>query len=82
MLFRSLNEIVKVSDDEQEARESEGGEKSEEAGVPESFRVEAGDGGSVKTKGESDHESHGGKDAEGRKQKMSGVEEVGVHGEL
>jgi hypothetical protein len=75
-------EVVQVGDDEQETGESEGGEESEEAGVPEPFRIEADDGSSAKAEGEGGHESDGGEDAEGGKQEMSGVEEVGVHLEL
>jgi hypothetical protein len=71
---------VRVGDDEQETRESEGGEEGEEAGVPELVRDKTDGGGGAKTESESSHESHGGEDAEGGKEEMAGVEEIGMHG--
>jgi hypothetical protein len=77
-----LKKILRIGDDQQETGEREGGEEGDETGVPELVRVEAHDRGGAEAEGESSHESQGGEDAEGGKQKMSGVEKVGVHGEL
>ena len=72
-------EVVEVGGDEKEAGEDEGGEEGEESGVPEFVGVEADDGCGAQAEGEGGHEAKGGEYAEGGKEKMTGVDEVGVH---
>jgi hypothetical protein len=72
-------EVVEVGCDEKEAGEDEGGEEGEEACVPEFVGVESDNGGCPQAEGEGGHEAKGGEYAEGRKKKMAGVDEVGVH---
>jgi len=65
---------VGVGDVQQEAGEGESGEEGEEAGVPELVGDETDGCGGAEAEGEGGHEAKGGKDAEGWKQEMTGVE--------
>jgi hypothetical protein len=73
-------EAVQVGGDQKQAGEHEGGKEGEEAGVPELIRVEADGGGGAQAEAERGDEADRGEDAEGGKEKMTGVDEVGVHG--
>jgi hypothetical protein len=72
-------EGVKVGEDEEQAGEDEGREDGEEASVPDSFGVQADGGGGAEAEGERSHEANRSEDAEGGKEEMAGVKEVGVH---
>jgi hypothetical protein len=72
-------EAVQVGEDQKKAGEDEGREDGEEAGVPDRFGVQADGDGSAEAESERSHESSCGEDAEGGKEKMTGVKEVGVH---
>jgi hypothetical protein len=74
-----INEVVEVREDQQQAGECKGREESEETGVPELVRIETNRYGGTETEAEGGDESHGGEDAEGRKQEVAGVDEIGVH---
>jgi hypothetical protein len=67
-------EVVEIRCDQKETGEREGGEKREKAGVPELFRVDADDCSGSKAKCKGGHESNGGEDAVGGKNKMTVVD--------
>jgi hypothetical protein len=73
-------EAVQVGGDQKQAGEYEGREEGEEAGVPELIRVQTDGGGGAQAEAERGDEADRSEDAEGGKEKMTGVDEVGVHG--
>jgi hypothetical protein len=72
-------ETLQVGEDQEKAREDKGREDGEEAGVPDRFGIQADGDGGAKTEGERGHEANCSEDAEGGKEEMTGVKEVGVH---
>jgi hypothetical protein len=72
-------ETLQVGEDQEKAREDEGGEDGEEASVPDRFGIQADGDGSAEAEGERGHEANCSEDAEGGKEEMTGVKEVGVH---
>ena len=74
-----VEEGVKVGEDEEQSGEDESREDGEEAGVPDCFGVQADGGCGAEAEGKRSHEANRGEDAEGGKEKMAGVKEVGVH---
>jgi hypothetical protein len=73
-------EAVQVGGNQQQAREDEGREDGEETRVPELFGIEAYGGCGSQAETERRHEAYCGEDAEGGKEKMTGVKEIGMHG--
>jgi hypothetical protein len=71
-------EAVQVSEDQEKAGEDKGREDGEEAGVPDRFGVQTG-GSGAEAEAERSHEANRSEDAEGGKEKMTGVKEIGVH---
>jgi hypothetical protein len=72
-------EALQVGEDQQKAREDKRREDGEEASVPDRFGVQAYGGGGAEAESERSHEANRSEDAEGGKEKMTGVKEVGVH---
>ncbi len=70
---------MEVADYEQEAGEEEGGDETEEAGVPEAVGVEADEGGGAEAESEGGHEAEGGECSEGGEYEAAEVEDFGVH---
>jgi hypothetical protein len=70
---------VQVGEDQEETREDKGRQDGEEASIPDGFRVKADDGGGAEAESKRSHEANRGEDAEGGKEEMTGVKEVGMH---
>jgi hypothetical protein len=72
-------EALQVGEDQEKAREDKGREDGEEAGVPDRFGIQADGDGGAEAEGERGHEANCSEYAEGGKEEMTGVKEVGVH---
>ena len=72
-------EALQVGEDQEKAREDKSREDGEEAGVPDRFGIQADGDGGAEAEGERGHEANCSEDAEGGKEEMTGVKEVGVH---
>jgi hypothetical protein len=70
---------LQVGEDQEKAGEDKGREDGEEAGVPDRFGIQADGDGGAEAEGERSHEANCSEDAEGGKEEMTGVKEVGVH---